>query len=233
MNNKIKMFPTRLGLGVLLGVVVAAISAEAAPRPSGAYAWLRRFFIKAGEAAADQAARQAITAGAPHEEYELTSGVEVYWDILYGRFRGDTQTRYTYRSMWLDPVTRNQSFETFTNAVLAHRYPFYYQLHNRSFQCRSTGDPENGYDYRILAGTRFLMMDRVVKAMPGHEVLFHPVRNQFGMKTLAPNCDASYPATAVVQNGTATLPRGGDFRMSPWLDNADIEYFLAWYDSAQ
>lgn len=226
MNKKIKIIPAVLGIGLGLGLSV--ISAEGAVRPSGAYAWMKRLFLKGAEGAVDQAARQAIQSGAPHEEYELTTMGVYYWDTFAGTFRGEVWPT-TYRSMWLDPVTLNQNFETYTNRSLQHRFPFYYELHNRDYRCKSFGDPLNGYHFMVQAKAYYLLKDRVVKAQSGQEIFFHPVNWEFGLTMTPASCYNPPPPFDLTQEGSTEVARGGGERVTPFLVNADIRYLIAGY----
>jgi hypothetical protein len=228
MKNTKKIIPTVLGVGLGLGLGIGALSAEGASTKSGAYALMRRLFIKGGEAAADEAARQTINTGALYEEYELTTkGVE-YWDLFKGKYRGMLLPN-KYRSMWLDPVTFQQRFETHTNQVLETREPFYYVMHNRNFQCTSGGDPANSYDFTIHAKATYLAVDRVIKSEPGHEVLSHPFQYEFGLTSLAKDCYGGFTSEAFSEKGTRTVARDGNERIELLAPNADVRHLTAIY----
>lgn len=228
MKNTKKIIPTLMGLGLGLGLGIGALSAEGASAKSGAYALMRRLFIKGGEAAADEAARQTINTGALYEEYELTTkGVE-YWDQFWGKYRG-VPMPYKYRSMWLDPVTYQQSFATYTNLILETRDPFYYVMHNRNYHCTSGGDPANSYDFSVRAESTYLAMDRVVKAEPGHEVWEHPFQYEFGLMSLPKDCFSGLTSVAYSEKGTRTVARGADERIQLQAQNADVRHLIAIY----
>jgi hypothetical protein len=223
-TNKIKL--TLLGMGLGLGMM--ALSAEGAASTSGAYGILKRLFLKGGEAAADEGARQVINMGALHEEYELTTTGFTYWDLFWGKYRVDPLPS-RYRLMWLDPLTYRQSFETYTNGVLDNRHPFYYEMHNRQYYCRSSTDPLLAYEYNIHAGAGYLAKDRVIKSEPGHEVLYHPATYTFGLRTLPRDCVSTAPPFSYEEKGTITMPRNSDAGLKATGKNVDVQYLIAIY----
>lgn len=226
MNQTSTMKLTLLGMGLGLGMM--ALSAEGAAASSGAFGILKRLFLKGGEAAADEGARQVISLGALHEEYELTTKGFTYWDMFWGTYRGDRMP-YRYRSMWLDPLTYNQSFETYTNNVIDNRYPFYYVMHNRHYDCVSSSDPALAYNFTIRAEAGYLAKDRVVKAERGHEVLLHPAVYTFGLLTLPRNCNSTATPFSYEEKGTVTVARNSDAGLKATATNADIQYLVAIY----
>gem|GEM_PF-3554788 len=226
MNKTKRNITTLLSIG--LGIGIGALSAEGAGVSSGAYALMRRLFVKGGDAAADEMVRQILNTGALHEEYELTTSGFRYWDQFWGRLRGQ-EMPYQYRSMWLDPVTHTQHFETYNNLILEHRFPFYYVMHNRDFYCLSTGDPRNGYNYSIRAQASHLVMDRVIRAQPGHEVLHHPVAYTFGLTSLPRTCVSVSSPITFEEKGTLTIARNADSVVRAQAKNADVQYLIAIY----
>ncbi len=228
MKHTMKTMRTLLGMGVGLGLGIGALSAPGAAWPPGAYAWMKRLFIKAGDSAADVTVRQAITAGSPHEEYELTTPGYSYSDQFWGTFRGQAMP-VRYRSMWRDPLNLEVHYETYNNMVLQDRYPFFYVMHNARYDCKSSGDPANSYDFGIRATAVYLIKDRVVRSASGHEVLFHPVNYQFGLTTLAVNCLGTHVPTSMIEMGSATVARDGAIHRSPSFPSADVDYLVATY----
>lgn len=227
MKHSKRFLPTVVGVLIVTGAGMTL--AEAAARSTGSYSWLRRLLLKASDAAADQSARQLIQNGAPHEEYELTTGPDFYWDLVSETYRG-LKKPVIFRQMWLDPVTSSQHYETYSDQTLLHRSPFYYELHNRMFTCKSTGDTANSYRFVVAAGTRYRIVDRVVKSMPGYEVFHHPVMFEFGVNRIASNCMNLHDPIPVVELGKKTVARGASIPCTVSHPNADIQYLNAWYD---
>lgn len=227
MKHSRRFIPTVVGVLIVSGA--GMMLADAAVRSAGSYSWLRRLLLKAGDAAADQAARQQILNGAPHEEYELTTGPDFYWDLVSETYRGQKKP-VVFRQMWLDPVTSDQHFETYSDQALQHRYAFYYELHNRMFTCKSTGDAANSYQFVIVAGTRYRIVDRVVKSMPGYEVFQHPLAYEFGLNRIASSCSNLHDPVPMVETGKKTVARGAWVPCSVASSNADILYLNAGYD---
>ncbi len=229
MNQKNRIKLTLLGMGLGLGMM--AFSAEGAGTggvTSGAYGILKRLFLKGGEAAADEGARQVINLGALHEEYELTTTGFTYWDMTWGKYRGD-KLPFRYRFMWLDPLTYNQSYETYTNGVREDRLPFYYVMHNRQYDCTSSTDPALANNLSIRAEAGYLVKDRVVQAERGHEVLYHPAKYTFGLLTLPANCNSMAVPFSYEENGTLTMARNSDAGLKATAKNVDIQYLMAIY----
>ncbi|MGE4183012.1 MAG: hypothetical protein AB7J34_24595 [Limisphaerales bacterium] len=218
-----------IGAGIGIGLGIVALTASEASGASASYAWMRRLFIKAGDAAADATVRQAINSGAPHEEYELRSPEYSYWDMFWGTFRGERMPDQ-YRSMWRDPLSLTAYYETYTNMVLQHRHPFYHVMHNAKFDCASGGDSSNAYDFGIRARATYLIQDRVVKTAVGHEVLLHPVNYQFGLVSRPVSCVGDQGRASFTEIGSATVARGGAIHRSPVSQSADIDYIVATYD---
>jgi len=199
-------------------------------RSSGAYAIWKRLYLKFGEGAADQLARQAITQGTPYEEYSLSTTPSYYSDTIQLTLRGQAQpTRY--RRMWLDPATQAQNFETAEGGVVRDRFPFYYTPHRRKYTCWSSGDPANSYHYTISADTQFWVRETIVKSTPGYEVLFHPVKWQFGLKLIAATCQDLRDPYPVDELGWGSMPRGQRLTSQPYFENCDVSHFIAWYDT--
>jgi len=208
------------------GVATAAVPAGL--RATGAYAIARRLFLKGAEAAMDATVRQAIAAGGRHEEYELSDTPFSYYDAMWETMRGD-QKLTRYRLMWLDPVTQSQNFETWLGDKVVDRFPFYYEFHNRAYYCKSTGDAANGYEYRIHAGTRYRVRDRVVKAVPGQEVMDHPITMEWGLTEIAKDCYGVKPPVQKRELKAGTIVRGNYYVTGPSEANADINSFVVWY----
>ncbi len=197
-------------------------------RASSASAWMRRLILKGSDAAADELARRAIAGGAAHEKYELLTTANRYWDYFAGAHRGAAWPM-TYRSMWLDPVTSIQHFETYVSGVLRDRYPFHYTPHNRSYSCQSTGDPGNGYHYSVYAGVRYWVINRVVQSSPGQEVFFPRVTYEFGMTTLPANCFNPPPSHSLAEQRNTMVARAGKVDCTPGINNVDVDYLITWY----
>jgi hypothetical protein len=223
-TNKIKL--TLLGMGLGLGMMT--FSAEGAGMTSGAYGILKRLFLKGGEAAADEGARQVVSLGALHEEYELTTTGFTYWDMTWGTFRGDKMP-FRYRMMWLDPLTYNQSFETYVNGVIDNRLSFYYVMHNRQYNCTSSTNPALAYNLIIRAQADYLVKNRVIRAERGHEVLYHPTKYTFGLLTLPGNCTTTAVPFTYEEKGNLTVPRNSDAGLKATGKNVDIQYLMAVY----
>lgn len=219
-------------VGLAVGMAGGVSMGEGTIRSQAAYALWKRLYVKFGEGAADQLARQAISRGAPHEEYALNTMLSYYSDSVQIVLRGQAQP-LRFRKMWLDPRTEQPYYETAEGGVVKDRYPFYFVPHHRNYSCRSTGDNGNSYSYTIRADADYWIRETVVKSTFGAELLFHPVQYQFGLELIAANCQDTRDPYLLPEEGWGTVPRGQWITRSPYFENCDVHYFLAWYDTAK